>query len=434
MIIERNISKYIVFYEDPLIKALEKIGKNKSRIIFSVKEDGVLEGVLSDGDLRRWMIERKEIDLNKRVFDISNKVFVSGRIDEEPEVYASRFTSRVEILPILDHQDRLVAIAFHGNEKIQIENCVIDAESPSFIIAEIGNNHNGSLKIARQLVDEAVRSGADCAKFQMRSMKNLYSNQGKADDPSADLGAQYTLDLLSRFQLKEEEFFEIFDYCNKKGIIPLCTPSDKVSLEALERYGLPAYKIASADFTNHDLLRALIKTGKPLICSTGMSTEAEVQQTVSLLQEHHAQFILLHCNSTYPAPIKDINLEYMDHLLELGHCPVGYSGHERGINVCLAAVARGAKVIERHFTLDKKMEGNDHRVSLLPDEFALMVEGIREIEQSLGHRQERKLSQGELMNREVLGKSLYVSRPLKKGETILQNDIKVMDLFPKGYE
>ena len=426
MIIEKNISSYIVFHEDSLLKALEKISKNKSRIIFSVKENGVLEGVLSDGDLRRWLVEKKETTLNKRVFEVSNKVFVSGHIDEDPETYASRFTKRIEYLPILDHQGRLVAIALRGNEKIEIENHVIDADSPTFIIAEIGNNHNGNLKLAKQLVDEAVRTGADCAKFQMRSMQNLYRNQGKADDPSADLGTQYTLDLLNRFQLKEEEFIEIFDYCKGKGIVPLCTPSDKVSLEVLERYGLPAYKIASADLTNHDLLQALIDTRKPLICSTGMSSETEVQQTISFLQEHHAQFVLLHCNSTYPTPIKDVNLEYMDHLREIASCPVGYSGHERGINVSLAAVAKGAKVIERHLTLNRNMEGNDHRVSLLPDEFALMVKGIREIEESLGHRHERKLSQGELINREILGKSLYANRPLKKGETILRDDVEVM--------
>jgi sialic acid synthase SpsE/sugar phosphate isomerase/epimerase len=426
MLIERDISKYIVFYEDPLLQALKKISENKSRIIFSVKENGIIEGVLTDGDLRRWLVEKKEIDLNKLVFEASNKVFMSGRIDEDPETYASRFTENIQYLPLLDHQDRLVAIALPGNEKIQIENLIIDEGSPAFIIAEIGNNHNGSLKLAKQLVDEAVQAGADCAKFQMRSMKDLYSNQGKADDPSADLGAQYTLDLLNRFQLTEEDFFKVFDYCKEKGTIPLCTPSDKVSLEALEKYGLPAYKIASADFTNHDLLHALIRTGKPLLCSTGMSTEVEVHQTIALLQEHHAQFVLLHCNSTYPTPLKDVNLEYMDHLKEIGHCSVGYSGHERGINISLAAVARGAKVLERHFTLNRNMEGNDHRVSLLPDEFALMVKGVREIEESLGNRHERKLSQGELMNREVLGKSLYAKRPLKKGEIISRNDIVVM--------
>jgi len=426
MIIERNISSYIIFHEEPLLKALEKISENKSHIIFSVRENGVLEGVLTDGDLRRWLVDKKGVDLEKQVFELSNKVFVSGRIDEDPETYVSRLSEKITYLPILDHQDRLVAVAFQGNEKIEIGNFKIDSDSPVFIIAEIGNNHNGSMKLAKQLVDESVRVGADCAKFQMRSIKTLYRNQGNADDPSADLGAQYVLDLLSRFQLKEEEFIEIFDYCKEKGIIPLCTPSDKASLEVLEQYGLPAYKIASADLTNHDLLRAMIDTRKPLLCSTGMSSEAEVRQTISILKEGRAPFVLLHCNSTYPTPIKDVNLEYMDHLGDIGRCLVGYSGHERGINVSLAAVARGAKVIERHFTLDRSMEGNDHRVSLLPDEFALMVNGIREIEESLGHRNERKLSQGELMNREVLGKSLYINRSMKKGEIISRDDIEVM--------
>ena len=202
MIIERNISSYIVFHEDSLLKALEKISENKSHIIFSVTENGVLEGVLSDGDLRRWMVESNGVDLDKRVFELSNKVFVSGRIDEHPQIYASRLSEKITFLPILDHQDRLVAIAFRGNEKNQIENYKIDSESPAFIIAEIGNNHNGSLQLAKKLVDESVQTDANCAKFQMRSLKTLYRNQGKADDPSADLGTQYTLDLLSSFQLK----------------------------------------------------------------------------------------------------------------------------------------------------------------------------------------------------------------------------------------
>ncbi|MEK9627522.1 MAG: N-acetylneuraminate synthase family protein [Nitrospinota bacterium] len=425
MIIEHNIAKYIVFHEDTILHALGKISENESRIIFSVRENGILEGVLSDGDFRRWLVEQKEINLNQPVSVVSNKTFKSGLINESPESLGRYFSHTVDCLPLLDSQGRLVAIGKRGNGKIQIENREIDVNAPSFIIAEIGNNHNGSLIEAKKLIDEAVRAGADCAKFQMRDLDTLYQNKGKPDDPSADLGQQYTMDLLNKFQLKNDELFSAFDYCHEKGIIPLCTPFDKASLNNLENYGLQGYKVASADFTNHDLLQAMGRIGKPMICSTGMSTEQEVRQSIEFLKKNSNMYILLHCNSTYPTPLKDINLEYMDHLRELGNCMVGYSGHERGINVVLAAIARGAKVIEKHFTLDRTLEGNDHRVSLLPDEFSNMVRGIREIEESLGGNASRKLSQGELMNREVLGKSLYINRTIKKGEIISHDDLAV---------
>ena len=143
---------------------------------------------------------------------------------------------------------------------------------------------------------------------------------------------------------------------------------------------MSAYKVASADLTNYDLLTALAKTGKPLICSTGMSNESEIIEAVKLLKSLGTQYILLHCNSTYPAPFKDINLNYLDRLKEIGECPVGYSGHERGIYVAVAAVAKGAKVIEKHFTLDKNLPGPDHKASLEPQELKAMVSAIRNIE------------------------------------------------------
>ena len=176
--------------------------------------------------------------------------------------------------------------------------------------------------------------------------------------------------------------------------------------------------MASADLTNHPLLEALACIGKPLVCSTGMSTEAEIRESVALLVGAGAPFSLLHCNSTYPAPFKDVNLEYMATLREIGGCPVGYSSHDRGINVCVAATAMGADIVEKHFTLDKNMEGNDHRVSLLPEEFAEMVTAIREVESALGTKKARRVTQGEMMNRESLGKSLVVNTALDVGDVI----------------
>jgi N-acetylneuraminate synthase len=187
-----------------------------------------------------------------------------------------------------------------------------------------------------------------------------------------------------------------------------------------------AYKVASADLTNPDLIEAICKTGKPLICSTGMSSESEIAEAVKLLKRHGSHYVLLHCNSTYPAPFKDINLNYIARLKELGGgCLVGYSGHERGYAVAIAAVAMGARVIEKHLTLDRGMEGNDHRVSLLPTELSEMIRSIREVESALGAGGARKATQGEMMNREVLGKSLLATKPVKEGEIITADHLAV---------
>lgn len=425
MIIERNLSNFIIYSEDTLVSALRRISANKSRIVFSVSEDGKIEGVLSDGDVRRWLTNSHEVDLDVAVKLVSNKHYTSLPLESSHDEIEASFNDRVQIIPLVDRHGHLVAIAKREIAEFRIGEFVIADNDPSFVIAEIGNNHNGSVELAFRLVDEAILAGADCAKFQMRDMASLYRNQGNPADSSEDLGAQYTLDLLSRFQLSTEEMETVFDYCKQKGIMALCTPWDLESLERLERYGMPAFKLASADLTNHALLEAMAKTGKPLICSTGMSNESEIVDAVRVLRRMNAKYVLLHCNSTYPAPFKDIHLNYIDRLKRIGDCPVGYSGHERGIAVAIAAVTKGARVIEKHFTLDRGMEGNDHRVSLLPDEFKAMVQGIREVELALGAKESRRVTQGEMMNREILGKSLVINRPLTTGELITESMIEI---------
>lgn len=425
MIIERNIVKYAVFSEDTLNIALRRISDNKAGIVFVLAQSGVLEGVMSDGDLRRWLVAQSHIDLEQPVAAVMNRQFTARDAQTAPDEIAALLNERIRQLPLLDRQGRLVAVATRGSAQLRIGDFTIADDAPSFVIAEIGNNHNGSFDLACRLVDEAAAAGADCAKFQLRCMDALYRNAGRADDASEDLGAQYTLDLLARFQLDTETMFRVFDHCRACGILPLCTPWDIDSLAALERYGMTGYKLASADLTNHELVEAMAATRKPMICSTGMSTETEIADAVRLLRRVGAQYVLLHCNSTYPAPFKDVNLNYIERLKRIGDCPIGYSGHERGISVAIAAVALGARVIEKHFTLDRNMEGNDHRVSLLPDEFRAMVQGIREVEQALGGREGRRITQGEMMNREVLGKSLVINRDLAAGTCIEADMIEV---------
>lgn len=418
MIIDRSIKKYLIFDEEPIYRAFEKINANHLRIIFVVDQYGVLEGVVTDGDLRRWILNQSKIDIQQPVSAAANTDFTHCRENEAPEKIAERFSRKVEFVPLVDERMRLTAVASQRKVDFAIGNRIISDDAPVFVIAEIGNNHNGDLALAKELVEQAVWAGADCVKFQMRDMDSLYRNAGDADDISEDLGSQYVMDLLSRFQLKRDELAAMFDYCRERGVIPLCTPWDAESVAFLEQYGVAAYKVASADLTNHDLLRQIAATGKPMLCSTGMSSEQEIKAAANLLLRKGAQVILLHCNSAYPAPFKDINLRYMRRLQEISTYPVGYSGHERGCHIALAAVALGAKVIEKHFTLDRSLEGNDHKISLLPEEFRSMVEGIREVEAALGNGGGRALSQGELINRECLAKSIVINQPLKKGQMI----------------
>jgi sialic acid synthase SpsE/sugar phosphate isomerase/epimerase len=425
MIIERNFTKFVVFAEDSLLSALNKISDNKTRIVFAVAESGRLEGAIADGDLRRWLMTTPNIDLNQSVSSMMNRNCLTASATSTPANIETLFSDKVSTIPLLDINQRLVGVAIRGYQLCKLGSRIISENMPSFIIAEIGNNHNGSLELAKNLVDEAVLTGADCAKFQMRDMSTLYSNAGNANDCSVDLGTQYTLDLLSRFQLPDDEMFELFDYCRINDIIPLCTPWDISSLNKLEQYGMEGYKVSSADLTNYDLIDAILATGKFMICSTGMATEIEIQNSVKRLQQAGRPFVLLHCNSTYPAPFKDINLHYMLHLKETYECMIGYSGHERDINVALAAATLGAKVIEKHFTLDRGMEGNDHKVSLLPSEFSQMVKGIRQIEESLGKVSQRTLSQGEMMNREVLAKSLIAAVDIPIGVPVTEKMIEI---------
>lgn len=306
----------------------------------------------------------------------------------------------------------------------------------TYVIAEIGNNHNGSFGRAIEMVDLAIEMGVDCVKFQMRNLDEVYRKRTLLKD-GEDLGTEYVLDLLHRFELSTEDHRKISKYCVNKGILYLCTPWDAKSVDNLEGFGVPAYKVASADLTNLPLLDKLAKTKRPLILSTGMSHPEEVSITVNYLLERSVEFVLLHCNSTYPAPLYDINLRWMNQLRAI-HPLVGYSGHERGINVSLAAVALGACIIERHFTLDRSMEGPDHAASLTQPEFKRMIDGIREIEEALGSGVERKLSQGEMINRENLGKSLVATQFLKKGTVLNSEHIKVRSpgqgLSPQSYD
>jgi len=425
MIIEKEILQYLVLKDASILEAITKINNNKSRIIFVVSNSGVINGVVGDGDIRRWLATQSEVNLHASINNITTSTYFSANVNDSPLEIEKLFSDSVNVVPLIDKNNRIVAIAKQQADYFEIGDYKIGKEYPAFIIAEVGNNHNGDYDLAKKLVDEAVRADADCVKFQMRDLDQLYRQKSDNSNVNEDLGSEYVIDLLRKYQLHDDDMFRVFDYCHDKGIMPLCTPWDPSSIEKLHNYGLSGFKVASADLVNHHLLEKLIATRKPLICSTGMSREEEIIDSAKFLRSAGTQFSMLHCNSTYPAPFKDVNLAYLNRLQEIGQCVVGYSGHERGINVAIASLGFGARIIEKHLTLDRNMEGNDHKVSLLPDEFTNMVKGIREVEQSIGNEDKREITQGELMNREILGKSLVINCDLKKGNTIHESMIDI---------
>lgn len=429
MIIENELEKYVIHHDATVQKAASLIAHNKGRILFGVDHHNHLVGVLTNGDLIRWLSKSEPIiDVNESVSAILNTEFICHK-EGDPAENIENYLEKVLFVPIVDSQNHLVAIArrrAHDDNRITIAGRRISDDDPVYIIAEIGNNHNGDLNRAFRLISAAADAGADAVKFQMRDMRSLYHNSGDASDASENLGSQYTLDLLNKFQLTSDDMRKAFEFCEEQGVTPLCTPWDEVSIDILEGFGLPAYKIASADLTNHDLIFALTKLRKPLILSTGMSTEQEISQAIKILRSNGAQFALLHCNSSYPPPFKDLNLNYIERLKDLGQSVVGYSGHERDIFIACAAVAKGARIIEKHFTEDRGLEGNDHKVSLLPHEFSRMVEGIRQVDESLGDEFSKTMSQGEILNRATLAKSIFAKCNINKGETIRSDMLQVM--------
>jgi N-acetylneuraminate synthase len=319
---------------------------------------------------------------------------------------------------------------------INIAGRLIGDGQPTYVIAEIGVNHNGILDLALELIDIAVDAGADAVKFQKRSLDKLYGKKYLENANFGEKTLRYMLPILQQVELSAEAYHTIVEHCRQKGITFLCSAFDVESADFLEPLGVPAYKVASADLTNLPLLDHLVQKGKPMILSTGMSRMEEVEFSVNFLKERGAEFALLHCNSTYPTAFEDVNLRFMEQLRRFD-VPVGYSGHERGIAVSTVAAALGASIIERHLTLDRTMDGPDHASSLEPQGFKKMVRDIRQVTSALGAGEEKFISRGEILNREVLGKSLVAARRIEKGETITASLVTVkgpaLGLSPQRY-
>jgi N-acetylneuraminate synthase len=307
-------------------------------------------------------------------------------------------------------------------DQLKFGDRLIGLDSPTYVIAEAGVNHNGSMQIAKKLVDIAAEADADAVKFQKRNLTQTYVEDIVQDPAVAEMGVEYTVSNLKDVLLTDEQYRELAQYSEQQGIQFLCSPWDTDSVDFLEDIDIPGYKVGSPDMTNFVLLERLLETKKPLLLSTGMSEEKEIERTVEFLREQNAEFGLLHCRSTYPSSFHNLNLNFMTELDRRYDVPVGYSGHERGIAVSSGAVAMGASVIERHFTLSRDMEGPDHAASLEPPGLEKLIRDIRNIEQSKGIAR-RYLTRGEYNNRVSLAKSLATTRDIREGEKICRNDL-----------
>lgn len=295
-----------------------------------------------------------------------------------------------------------------------------------YIIAEAGVNHNGSFELACKLVDAAKTAGVDCIKFQTFKSKNLVShNAQKAEYQKGTTGEGSQVDMLQKLELSYDEFIKLKVYCDSVGITFLSTPFDFDSIEFLNSIDLPFWKIPSGEITNLPYLLALARTGKPVVMSTGMCEMAEIEAAIRVLQENGTKEIkLLHCNTEYPTPYEDVNLKAMQTMRDAFGLEVGYSDHTKGVEVPVAAVALGAVVIEKHFTLDRNMEGPDHKASLEPEELADMVQSIRHIEKALGSG-DKTPSPSEKKNIAVARKSIVARQAIKAGEELTVENITV---------
>lgn len=299
----------------------------------------------------------------------------------------------------------------------------------TLIIAEAGVNHNGSIDLAKKLIDAAAEANADYVKFQTFKASKLVSAEAqKAEYQTSNTGKpeESQLQMLEKLQLSEDDHYLLIDYCKQKNIRFLSTAFDMESLEFLHKIGLSLYKVPSGEITNLPYLRRIAEIAHKIILSTGMSTIEEIADAVTAIKEKSdAEITILHCNTEYPTPFADVNLLAMNDIRNRFGLSVGYSDHTLGIEVPVAAVAIGATVIEKHFTLDRLMPGPDHAASLEPGELKNMVTAIRNIEQALG-KGLKQPSSSEIKNKVIARKSIHLARNKSAGEIIAACDLEML--------
>ena len=403
-------------YEDSSINEIkQKFRSNKLKAIYLIDKEKKLLGVMSKGEA--VLSDNQEPKWNMSPFYLTIGKNLSRTDIKKIGVYNS--------IPIINSKGNIIKILeLSSDSNIEIADQSFNKYLNPLIIAEIGNNHNGSIESAKKLIDAALKTGVNAIKFQARSLEDLYIDLSDNYLNETDFSTSYTISELKKFNLSFSELEILFNYSRDLGLIVGCTPFDNESAKFLIEQKVNFIKIASADMSNYSLLNNFTSSNIPLIISTGMHNLDSIVKLNNWLSINFVEASLLHVNSTYPTPYSDINLKFMNTLESYSTTGLyGYSGHERGFHIPVAAISLGATIIEKHFTLNKDLEGNDHKVSLLPDEMSTMVSQIKDLSKALsGDSEVKRISQGEKLNKIALSKGVYMNVDLKPGDSFSVNE------------
>jgi len=406
-------------------KVLFLIKATKGFPIVVINDDKSLFGVISNGDISNLIRKNNSIDKNLILAkDIANQnPKVAHILDkyETIEGYLSNKNPKIRTIPIIDFNRIVKKVATSENPSLTIGKYEIGDGYKPFLIAEIGVNHNGLLTEAKFLIKKAAESGCSAVKFQHRS-NNLYN---KKEIDTYDLGTQYIISEIDRTRLSINELKECAEFAAQNRLEVIVTPFDEEALKEIIQKEIPlsAIKIASCDLTNEPLIRSCCKYNLPIIISTGMSFEREISETSLLMQSLMVEHAFLHCNSTYPAPPEDINLSYIKRLKDITKTVVGYSSHDGNFEIPIFSIGYGAHILEFHITRSINSKGTDHRASIEVKELKKFVDTCKIAFKVQGKSIPRFPSQGEITNRNALGKSFALKKKYLKGQTILKDDL-----------
>tara|TARA_Y100000991_G_scaffold29936_1_gene18862 strand:- start:5325 stop:7613 length:2289 start_codon:yes stop_codon:yes gene_type:complete len=408
--------------ETSLIDVFQSLQKTKLPVIL-LEKDFTVYGVLSSGDIGRYFSENPDISFDKaKAEDIANRQPVIAHENDDFETIASFLKKdKITLLPLVNEKRVLKKLASHEKAFLNLNGFIVTSGAKPYLVAEIGVNHNGDLNEAFFLIDEASKAGCNAVKFQHRS--NILYDSAEID--SFDLGTQYIVSQIEKTKLSINELTKCIKESHKKNLDVIVTPFDQRALEELTSMNhlITAYKIASCDLGNLPLIKKVINTGKSIILSTGMSYEREILETSNFLMKNWANHAFLHCNSTYPCPNEDVRLSYIKRIEDITNTVVGYSSHDGNSKIPLASITQGASIIEFHITRFQNNSGTDHLASIPTTDLKQFVQDSRLIFDALGNPTPRKPTQGELANKQSLGKSLALKRDFKKGEIIKEEDL-----------
>ena len=406
-----------------LAQLLRQVRENGGFPVVLINADQSLFGIASSGDITGFLANNRDIPLESITAEmLANQSPLVCHVGDSAETIECHLSNKaIRSLPVLDYSRKVVRVVSQQEPFLRIGRFRVDLESQPFMLAEIGVNHNGSIDEALWLIQQAAKAGCHAVKFQHRS-RDLYNLD---DIDTYDLGTQYIIAEIERTRLEVSDLVVCCRFARDLGMEVVITPFDATALQEIISSDIrpAALKIASCDLSNHPLIESCASADLPLILSTGMSYEREIQAASRMLKTLMVEHAFLHCNSTYPAPPQDINLAYISRLREITRALVGYSSHDGEPLIPMAAVAHGARIIEFHITRSHDSQGTDHRASIEVKALPSFVKACFLTHEATGKATPRKPSQGELANRQVLGKSLALSQDRPAGYRLYSSDL-----------